>query len=71
LFHSTIPKTIRDQLNLQTGDKVEFIIDHEGTVRMIAVTTSITQLKGMVPRPKEVVTLEEMRNAIEKEGGKP
>ena len=38
---------------------------------MIAVTTSITQLKGMVPRPKEVVTLEEMRNAIEKEGGKP
>jgi antitoxin PrlF len=63
----TIPKNIRDRLHLQTGDKVEFIVDDEGGVRMIPLTVSLTSLKGMVPKPEKIVTLKEMREAIEKE----
>ena len=66
----TIPKAIREQLNLQSGDKVEFLVDKDGSVRIVTITASITKLKGMVPRPKKVVSLEEMNKAIEMEGGK-
>ena len=63
----TIPKNIRDHLHLQAGDKIEFIFDDEGGVRMIPLTVSLTNLKGMVPKPEKIVTLEEIREAIEKE----
>jgi len=67
----TIPKPIRNQLNLQTGDKVEFIIDHEGSVKLIPVTSSITKLKGILPKPKTIVSLEDMQKAIANEGDNP
>ena len=66
----TIPKPIRDRLKLNTGDKIEFFIDEEGRVSFVAVTASITQLRGMAPRPKKPVPLARMQDAIEQEGGK-
>ncbi len=66
----TIPKSIRKRLNLQTGDKVEFIVDQEGQIKLLPVTASIKKLKGILPKPKTTVRLEEMQNAINYEGGK-
>ena len=66
----TIPKPIRDRLKLSTGDKIEFLIDEQGRVSFVAVTASITQLRGMAPKPKKPVTLARMQDAIEQEGGK-
>ena len=60
----TIPKDIRDRLKLQTGDKVEFVVDEEGRVELVPVTASVTRLKGMLPKPKRAVTLEAMDMAI-------
>lgn len=65
----TMPKAIRDQLKLQTGDRVEFMVGEDGTVTVWPVTAHVTTLKGLVPKPKRAVTLKEMQDAIEKRGG--
>jgi antitoxin PrlF len=67
----TLPKPIRDQLRLKPGDKVEFLLDETGTLRVVPVTASVTRLKGMVPKPTRIVSLEEMDEAIAKAAGKP
>lgn len=62
----TLPKALRDHLNLAAGDRVEFILEDDNVVRMVPRTTSITRLKGMLPKPKRPVSLEEMDEAIAK-----
>jgi antitoxin PrlF len=65
----TMPKTVRDQLKLQPGDRVEFMVGEDGTVTVWPVTAHVTTLKGLVPKPKRAVTLKEMQDAIERRGG--
>ncbi|HBG97149.1 MAG TPA: hypothetical protein DDY14_17885 [Chromatiaceae bacterium] len=48
----TLPKAIRDQLDLAAGDRVEFIVEADNVVRMVPRTTSIKRLKGMLPQPE-------------------
>ena len=60
----TLPKPIRDKLHLRAGDRIEFILDADDGLRVAPVTASITQLKGMVPRPASPVSLEEMDAAV-------
>ena len=60
----TVPKPIRDKLHLKPGDKIDFMLDPDGGVRVVPVTASVTQLKGMVPRPEFPVSLAEMDEAI-------
>ena len=64
----TLPKALRDHLHLAAGDRVEFILEENNVVRMVPRTTSITRLKGMLPKPKRSVSLEEMDEAIAKGG---
>jgi len=61
----TIPKKIRDHLNLRAGDRVEFLIEGKNTVRMIAITSSIRELKGHLPKPRKKVSIHDMQEAIE------
>jgi AbrB family looped-hinge helix DNA binding protein len=60
----TIPKEIRNKLDLKAGDKVEFIFDENGRLEIIPITSSVKRLKGMLPPPARPLTLEEMDNAI-------
>jgi AbrB family looped-hinge helix DNA binding protein len=60
----TLPKALRARLHLGPGDRVEFIVDDDDVVRMVPRTTSVTRLKGMLPRPERPVSLEEMDAAI-------
>ena len=62
----TLPKEIRKILNLHSGNKVEFMIDSDGNVKMVPIKSSIKDIKGIVPKPKKVVSLDEMQDAIEK-----
>ena len=62
----TVPKPIRDKLHLKPGDKIDFMLDEDGGVRVVPVTASVTQLKGMVPRPGYPVSLADMDKAIAK-----
>jgi AbrB family looped-hinge helix DNA binding protein len=64
----TIPKEIRDYLNLETGSKVEFVIDENGIVKLIPLNIPVQRLSGILHRPgMKSATLEEMETAI-KEG---
>ena len=60
----TLPKNIREKLNLQIGDKLEFLIQDDGTAKMIPLTSSVKQLKGIVAKPQKAVSLEDMEKAI-------
>ena len=66
----TIPKQIRDLLNVDKGDRVEFLVDDNGTVTIWPVTIDITELKGLVARPDKYVSLQDMKNAIRDQGGR-
>lgn len=42
----TIPKAVRDALHLRTGDRLDFIPEADGTVRVLPITGSVKLLKG-------------------------
>jgi antitoxin PrlF len=65
----TVPKSIRDHLNLAKGDRIEFLIGPNGIVTLIAATADVRKLKGLIPKPKKPVTVTDMNRAIEAEGG--
>ncbi|BAY20469.1 AbrB family transcriptional regulator [Calothrix sp. NIES-2100] len=61
----TIPKEIRDYLNLDTGSKVDFVIDENGIVTLIPLNIPVQNLSGILHRPgMKSATLEEMETAI-------
>src|ERR1700736_4087668 len=63
----TLPKSVRDRLGVEAGDRLEFIESEQGFL-VVAATRDIRSLKGIVGRPKKPVTLEDMNKAIEKMG---
>ena len=60
---------VRNQLGLQSGDRIEFI-RNEGTGRyeVIPATVPVQALKGIVPKPKKPVSISDMNEAIRKRG---
>lgn len=63
----TIPKVIRDYLKLDTGSKVEFVIDENGQVKIIPLNVTVESLSGILHRPGiKKATLEDMELAIYK-----
>lgn len=67
---TTIPIQIRSYLGIHPGDKVEFFVDDDGRVVLQPLTADVTQLKGMLPKPKKAISIEEMNAIIKKRGGK-
>jgi antitoxin PrlF len=60
----TVPKDVRLKLNLKPGDRVLFIVEDDGVVRLRAANKDISSLKGILPPPKRSATLEEIEEAI-------
>jgi len=56
----TLPKALREKLSLSAGDRIEFIFENDQSVRLIPKHVPVGQLKGMLPKPSESVSLEEM-----------
>ena len=65
----TIPKAVRDALHLRTGDRLDFILEADGTVRILPVKGSVKALKGILPKPARPVSLAEMEQAIRRRAG--
>jgi len=65
----TIPKEIRKNLNLHSGDRINFFMDKSGRVCILPATQDITALKGIITKPEKPVTVDEMRKTIRKRGG--
>jgi AbrB family looped-hinge helix DNA binding protein len=61
----TVPVKIREQLNLQTGDKLDFQI--EGTSIKVSPARkkgTLEELMNILPRAKRSYTVEEMNEGI-------
>jgi AbrB family looped-hinge helix DNA binding protein len=65
----TIPKNVRDALQLRAGDRLDFIVQADGTVRVLPVKGSVRSLKGALPKLARPVTLEDMERAIRRRAG--
>ena len=63
----TIPKAIRDSMNLDTGDKIEFIVTEEGDALMRPLNKRVDDLFGRLQKPgQRKVSVEEMDRGIVK-----
>ena len=60
----TIPKEIRDHLRLRDGRKIRFTVEGENRAVIVPVSRRLSELAGILPKPKRTATLEEMDEAI-------
>lgn len=64
----TIPAEVRRLLNVQTGDRVEFVQIEPGRFEIVAATRSVRELKGLFGKPGRTVSIEEMNRTIAERG---
>ena len=60
----TLPKAVRDRLELVPGDRVDFVLAADGRYDLIPVKASVKSLKGCVAAPKAPVSVEAMKKAV-------
>jgi AbrB family looped-hinge helix DNA binding protein len=62
---TTIPKKIRNHLNLRPGDRIDFVVEEDGKVVLEPATHDIHDLEGMLHRPgMKAVSTEDMKKAL-------
>jgi AbrB family looped-hinge helix DNA binding protein len=66
----TVPKSIRERLNIRPGDRIHFFVEDEGTVIFMPAKSDVRELKGILSKPKNPVTIEAMNAAIAEGGSK-
>ncbi|MEE8584737.1 MAG: AbrB/MazE/SpoVT family DNA-binding domain-containing protein [Acidobacteriota bacterium] len=61
----TVPKEVREHLHLASGDRLEFIIEQNGRVRLQPVTGSVRRLYGMFQQKgRPTPSVEQMEEAV-------
>ena len=60
----TIPAPVRAALNLDVGDRVEFVELEKGRFAIVPATIPLQRLKGIIRKPERPVSIEEMNAAI-------
>jgi antitoxin PrlF len=66
----TIPKEVRKALGVHTGDRLAFRLHEDGTVQVAAETVDLLSLRGSVRTKVKGVSLEAMKEAIRRSGGR-
>jgi AbrB family looped-hinge helix DNA binding protein len=61
---TTIPKDVRDRLDLGPGDRVEFVVRDDGTALMVPTKSRLAELKGCLPPRERPLTLEQLDDAV-------
>jgi AbrB family looped-hinge helix DNA binding protein len=61
---ATIPKAVRDRLQIKSGDRFKFFFHPDGVIILPKISTA--RLKGIIPKPAQPVSLEDMDRAIAK-----
>ena len=64
----TIPADVRRDLQVDAGDRVEFVQIAPGRYEFVAATRDVSELKGMFGKAKKSVSIEEMTQAIARRG---
>jgi antitoxin PrlF len=60
----TIPAEVRAALGVSFGDRIDFVEVEKGRFVIVPATCSVQALKGIIPKPKKPVSIEEMNGAI-------
>ena len=64
---TTIPKEVRDHMKLESGDRIDFIIQKDGSVRIQPATLRADELKGILHRKgMKSLPIESLNDAIRK-----
>lgn len=66
----TIPADVRRALNVQTGDRVEFVQVQPGRFELVAATRSVRELKGMFGKPARSLSIDDMNRLVAEQGAK-
>lgn len=66
----TIPTAVRSGLGVETGDRVEFVKVAPGHYELVAATLPATALKGLVSKPAQPVSVDDMNAAIRRRAAK-
>ena len=64
----TIPSAVRNAMQVDAGDRVEFVEVMPGRYEFFAANRSVTELKGMFDKAAKRVSIEQMNAAIAKRG---
>lgn len=64
----TIPINVRNALGLNTGDRIEFFEMDNGQFAIIPATLPVTALKGLIRKPEQPVSIEQMNAVIAEYG---
>lgn len=64
----TIPAAVRTALGLDTGSRIEFVETGEGQFAIVAATSPVQALKGVLRKPVTPVSLDDMERAIAEQG---
>jgi len=59
---ATIPKAVRDRLQIKSGDRFKFFFHPDGVIILPKISTA--RLKGMIPKLAQSISLEEIDRAI-------
>jgi antitoxin PrlF len=61
----TIPKEVREHLGIETGDRLSFVVQEDGTVIVQPITRHVRELGGLLQRPgQRPVSANEMDEGI-------
>lgn len=60
----TLPKPVRERLDLHAGDKLDFIIKDDGLLEVVPLKQPPSRLRGMLPKPPKAVSIAQMNKAI-------
>lgn len=64
----TIPANVRQSLQVDSGDRVEFVEMAPGQYLFVAANRSVNELKGMFGKAKKTVSIEAMNRVIASQG---
>jgi AbrB family looped-hinge helix DNA binding protein len=64
----TIPADVRRLLNVQAGDRVEFVQIEPGRFELVPATRSVRELKGLFGKPGRTVSIDDMNQTIAERG---
>lgn len=60
----TLPASVRKELNLRPGDRLDCVVREDGTIQMFPKQRSMRELRGIVPKPAKPLTLHQIDDCI-------
>jgi AbrB family looped-hinge helix DNA binding protein len=62
----TLPVEVRRRLGIRAGTRLEFIVRDDDRLEVVRVGGSVRDLRGLLPRPRRKLSLDDMEGASAK-----